>query len=184
MQLADSQCCFCSRKSVLQAEATACARCKSVAHRDCLRDAGNTCPTCHTAWLSSEELVVYSRRCPSCGAVIAAARLSRCSQCGGQTAWDSQADYVAAQRTFHRRGVGKAVAASLALLAAAVLTALAVVVLIGHQDLARTSDEIGRDVADTAGRLLVSLVTFGVAGTSAYLGARQLIQALPLLRFV
>jgi len=116
--------------------------------------------------------------------VTSAARLSSCSKCGGQTAWDSYTDYLAAQRKFHRLGVGKAVGGSFALLAAALFAALAVAVLIGHKDLAKTSDEIGRDLADMAGRFMVSFVLFGVAGTSAYLGVRQLTKALPLLRFV
>jgi len=184
MQLAGSQCCFCSRQVVLQAEATACARCKSVAHKNCLQDAANACPACHTAWLNSGDLVVYSKRCPSCGAVTSAARSRSCSKCGGQTAWESHPDYLAAQRQFHRRGVGKAVGASFALLATAFFAALAVAVLIGHQDLATNKDEVGRDVADMAGRFMVSCVMFGIAGTSAYLGVRQLTRAFPLLRFV
>lgn len=183
MQLVGSNCCFCSRLVLLQAEATACARCKSVAHKSCLQDAANACPACHTAWLNSEDLVVYSKRCPSCGAVTSAAPSSSCSKCGGQTAWESFPDYLAAQHQFHHRGVGQAVVAGFALLAAPLLAALAVAVAIGHQDLATKKDEAGRDVADIAGRLMVSCVMFGVAGTSAYLGVRQLTRALPLLRF-
>ena len=184
MQLVGSKCCFCFHSIVLQSEATACARCKSVAHDCCLRDAGNLCPACHAAWMSFANEVAYSQRCPACGAVISAVPLNRCSKCGGQTAWDSHADYLATQRKINRLGARKTIGGSFALLVAGLFGALAVAVAIGHKDLATNIDQVGRDVADIAGRVSLSFVLFTVAGTSAYLGVRQLTSGLPMLRFV
>src|SRR4030095_6737885 len=123
MQLAGCQCCFCSGTVVLQAEATACARCKSVAHKDCLQDAGGLCPTCRTVWLNLAEVVTYSQRCPSCGATTSAVRRGLCGTCGSQTAWDTHGDYLAARREIRGRGVRKAIGGSAALLAGALFLA-------------------------------------------------------------
>src|ERR1022692_3730601 len=105
MQLAGSQCCFCSQKIVLHTEATGCVGCQSVAHKDCLRAMGNACPKCGGAWRNIEEAMAYATRCPSCGGQARPSRSSRCSKCGSQTGWDSYTDYLMARHEIHRGGL-------------------------------------------------------------------------------
>lgn len=184
MQLAGSQCCFCSRTVVLQAEATACVRCNSVAHKDCLQDAGNSCPACRTAWLNIADVVAYSQRCPSCGAVTSTVRLDRCSKCGSQTAWDTYTDYLVAKREIHSLGTRKAIGGSVGLLAGASLLGFVVAFLVqaDHYHVESYEGMFG-DLIMKGVAILVAIVLGAMAAALCRLGLRQLLSAIPMMRF-
>ena len=77
---------------LFEGDATWCARCKSVVHRDCLGKAGGNCPSCRQAYDPAEAHFVFSRLCPDCFRPTNG-REPKCRVCGARTHWDNQQEY-------------------------------------------------------------------------------------------
>src|SRR6266481_5527684 len=92
MQLAGTTCAICRKHVLIDCDATWCARCSSVLHRDCLSQGDGRCPTCLSAYEPPETHFVFSRVCPECFRPTNPPR-PHCSACVARTRWDTQADY-------------------------------------------------------------------------------------------
>ena len=92
MQLAGANCPLCSQKVLIESDATWCARCATVLHRDCLTAADNLCPRCARGYDAPEGHFVYSKKCPECFRLNDPPR-DQCAACGAGTRWDSPAAY-------------------------------------------------------------------------------------------
>src|SRR5206468_11953060 len=64
MQLSGCQCCLCKKNIMLEAEATWCAGCMSVFHKDCLAKSETICPRCGRHYDPPERHFVFSQFCP------------------------------------------------------------------------------------------------------------------------
>ena len=108
MQLAGAHCPLCSQKVLIESDATWCARCSTVMHRDCLTAADNLCPRCTRGYDAPESHFVYSKKCPECFRLNDPPR-DRCGWCKAGTRWDSPAAYdefrAHMRRTSRRSGV-------------------------------------------------------------------------------
>ena len=108
MQLAGTHCPLCSQKVLIESDATWCARCSTVMHRDCLTAADNLCPRCTRGYDPPESHFVYSKKCPECFRLNDPPR-DRCGWCRAGTRWDSPAAYdefrAHMRRTSRRSGV-------------------------------------------------------------------------------
>jgi hypothetical protein len=92
MQLAGTNCSICNQTILLDADATWCASCSTIFHRDCLAKADGICVTCHRACDQPERHFVFSKMCPECFRLNEPPE-ARCASCGARTQWDTQAAY-------------------------------------------------------------------------------------------
>ncbi len=92
MQLAGTNCAICRENVLLDSEATWCAHCASVLHRECLDQAKGVCPSCHGPYEAPEGRFVFSRACPECFRPMSQPQ-RQCETCGARTRWDTQAAY-------------------------------------------------------------------------------------------
>jgi hypothetical protein len=92
MQLAGAICGICRKNVLLDSDATWCARCKSVLHRDCLTQGNHICPTCTQKYERPESRFVFSKMCPECFRPNIPP-VARCSKCSASTRWDTQQVY-------------------------------------------------------------------------------------------
>ena len=77
---------------MVDADATWCARCGAVLHRNCLQRADTICPSCRRVYDSPERHFVYSRFCPECMQLNDPPKTC-CVACGAGTQWDTPTDY-------------------------------------------------------------------------------------------
>jgi hypothetical protein len=92
MQLAGEICSICAQKILLDIEATWCAECSTIFHRNCVANAAGICPKCHRSYEAPERRFVYSRFCPECMRPNQPAE-ANCAGCGAPTRWDTTSDY-------------------------------------------------------------------------------------------
>jgi hypothetical protein len=92
MQLAGTNCAICGKNVLLDSDASWCARCASVLHRECLEQANGICPSCQKPYEAPEGRFVFSRDCPECFRFMSQPE-PHCRTCGARTRWDTQADY-------------------------------------------------------------------------------------------
>ena len=92
MQLAGKSCSLCHENVVLDADATWCARCTSVVHRDCLAKSDGICPTCRKTLDHPEAYFVFSKLCPECFRPNDPPQ-PVCPRCLTRTRWDNQPAY-------------------------------------------------------------------------------------------
>jgi hypothetical protein len=123
MQLAGAICSICQANVLFDADATWCARCKTVVHQNCLTEAGAVCPSCKRVYENPENRFVFSQMCPACFRPTNPPE-PHCSACHTRTQWDTQADYddflAHMKDTSHvcvLRGFAELVGAALCLLA-------------------------------------------------------------------
>jgi hypothetical protein len=77
---------------MVENEATWCAGCWTVFHRDCLARADTICIVCRRTYDSPERHFVYSQFCPECMQPNDPPQ-AQCSACRAATRWDTRADY-------------------------------------------------------------------------------------------
>jgi hypothetical protein len=122
MQLAGATCGRCNRTVLFAVEATWCARCCSVLHRECLSQTKGICPKCHDEYESPEAQFVFSSMCPECfhpNTLVA----ERCPKCSARTRWDTQPAFEEfldhmkdTSRVYMLRGLAELVAAIFSLI--------------------------------------------------------------------
>src|SRR5690349_7009080 len=92
MQLAGINCSICVQNVKFEPDATWCAACKSVFHRDCLAQVDSLCPSCKRHYDAPESHFVFSDYCPECMASNNPPH-AQCRFCHARTQWDTQQDY-------------------------------------------------------------------------------------------
>jgi hypothetical protein len=92
MQLAGAPCSICSQNVKFESDATWCASCKAVIHRDCLSQHDHLCPTCKRPYDPPESHFVFSKFCPECMKLNEPPQ-PQCSVCHARTQWDTKNDY-------------------------------------------------------------------------------------------
>ncbi len=105
MVLAGQECQICLSRIITNGEASWCARCHRAHHLACLNEAGNHCPTCQQAVQIPENFYRYSEKCPVCLKVVASP-VDHCVQCGSQTRWDTEQEFLAHQKLIRRIAIG------------------------------------------------------------------------------
>jgi hypothetical protein len=110
MQLAGGPCSICKEKILFDSDATWCARCSTVFHRECIVRADSSCPSCCKAFEPPEQRFAYSQFCPECMQPNQPPK-EQCSLCGARTRWDTRVDYEKfvihmreTSRLYRRRG--------------------------------------------------------------------------------
>src|SRR5215203_5299462 len=92
MQLAGQHCALCKQNVLFDSDATWCAECSTIFHRDCIAGANALCPSCRVAYAPPERRFTYSRFCPECMRPNQPT-VSHCAGCGARTHWDTAGDY-------------------------------------------------------------------------------------------
>ena len=137
MQLAGSRCGICNQSIVFDADATWCARCSTVVHRQCLTAAHQLCSTCHAPFDSPEAHFVFSELCPECFRPNVPSQ-PECSSCRARTRWDTHSaydDFVAhmkdTSKVYAFRGIAELIAGALCAIAAIVMLLAAPIIWLG-----------------------------------------------------
>lgn len=92
MQLAGESCSICQQRILFDPDATWCARCSAVFHRECIARADTPCPSCRRPYEPPERRFTYSRFCPECMRPNLPTE-AHCVNCGARTRWDTTGDY-------------------------------------------------------------------------------------------
>src|SRR5262245_9614314 len=123
MQLAGVSCSICKENVRFDSDATWCARCSTVLHRQCLEQANAICPACKLAYDPPESHFVFSQQCPECFRLNDPPQ-PQCGRCAARTRWDTQAAYDEfmahmkdASRVRALRGLAELVGGALCLIA-------------------------------------------------------------------
>src|SRR5262249_32432303 len=92
MQLAGALCGICRANILVTGDATWCASCATVFHRNCLARVDTICPTCRRSYERPEPHFAFSQYCPECMRPNEPPQ-EQCASCGAGTRWDTRADY-------------------------------------------------------------------------------------------
>jgi hypothetical protein len=123
MQLAGVSCAICNQIVMFDSDATWCARCATVIHRECLTRANEICPACQQAYDRPEAHFIMSQQCPECFRRNDPPQ-AQCASCAARTRWDTQSaydDFLAHMKDTSRvcvlRGIAELVGGAMCLLA-------------------------------------------------------------------
>ncbi len=101
MQVVGQKCNICDNNISIAKEGTWCANCKTISHRDCIKNAKFICPKCNGKFEEPEKHFIYLEQCPVCK-IYSKEKEKTCNNCGASIFYETNDEYLKAKKRFKK----------------------------------------------------------------------------------